>query len=84
MHTAVHCFPGKLFAVGLEPAWLVQSDGMHGPINVETAVSGSMAQILGSPCLAPSAQSNAVETASLLVKLRQNGTILFSFSYPTY
>ena len=55
MHTAVHCFvPGKLFAVGLEPAWLVQSDGMHGPINVETAASGSMVQILGSPGLASS------------------------------
>ena len=48
--------PGKLFAAGLEPAWLVQSDGMHGPINVETAASGSMVQILGSPGLASSSK----------------------------
>jgi len=46
------CVPGKLFAAGLEPAWLVQSDDMHGPTNVETAASGSMVQILGSPGLA--------------------------------
>ena len=48
--------PGKLFAAGLEPAWLVQSDGMHGPTNVETAASGSMVQILGSPGLASSSK----------------------------
>ena len=35
----------------------MQSDGMHGPTNVETAASGSMVQILGSPGLASSSKS---------------------------
>ena len=46
----------KNFAVGLEPAWLVQSHGLHGPINVKKAASGSMVQILGSPGLASSSK----------------------------